>query len=391
MTGSHALDKSIYYLLMLYAFSSTISIAASNISISLALCLLLFRYYRKPFAIEFPKGLAIVIGLFFATALVSAIFAYQPLVAFERVWAYLFRMAPLILTVFIVREPKQVTQLMLVLSASIMISDIYAIWQGLHGNYRASAFSSHPMILAGFLLQLIPLFLVFAVEDKKLSYKVRYFLYFVSGLSCLALLFNGTRGAWLAVAFTTIMYAILSLKRNPKRTMVVLLVLVLVVGSVIGLSKILHERMDSITDIAHSANAERVLMWKSAWHMFADHWLLGVGPNNYGELYRSQYILPEAQERGLGHAHNNYLHTMAELGIVGFMTFCLMFGYILYTKYSDASNGQVWGTAVMLVTVSLLIQGVTEYNFGNSAVMRLYWFILGLSYTQAALKNRIDR
>lgn len=382
MTDSHALDKSIYFFLMLYAFSSTISIAASNISVSLALCLLLVRYYKKPFTIEFPKGLAIVIGLFIATALVSSLFAYQPLVAVERVWAYLFRMAPLILTVLVVRELKQVTQLMLVLSASIMIADIYAIWQGLHGDYRASAFSAHPMILAGYLIQLIPLFLVLAIQDRKLSNRIRYVFLLTIGLSCIALLFNGTRGAWIAVAVTILLLSFFYLKRSPKVALAIVIAFVLFSAIAINLPQV-NDRLQTIIS-SHGSNTERVLMWKSAWHMFTDHWLLGVGPNNYGELYRNQYILPEAKERDQGHAHNNYLHIMAEIGIVGFMAFCLMFGYILYKKYRDASNGQLWGTAVMLVTVSLLIQGVTEYNFGNSAVMRLYWFILGLSLYESA-------
>ncbi|WP_425058561.1 hypothetical protein SCACP_32200 [Sporomusa carbonis] len=36
--------------------------------------------------------------------------------------------------------------------------------------------------------------------------------------------------------------------------------------------------------------------------------------------------------------------------------------------------------ALLLVTISLMVQGLTEYNFDDSAVIRMYWFIVGLAY-----------
>ena len=69
---------------------------------------------------------------------------------------------------------------------------------------------------------------------------------------------------------------------------------------------------------------------------------------------------------------------LAENGIVGFLGFVGMIGYFMY-----ASFVRFWKThspyALMLFTftLSLSLQGLTENNFGNSAVMKAFWLLLG--------------
>jgi O-antigen ligase len=63
----------------------------------------------------------------------------------------------------------------------------------------------------------------------------------------------------------------------------------------------------------------RLNLWTSAWRMFLDHPLLGVGLDNFLYAYRSFYILPEAwQEPNLSHPHNIALDFLSRLGVLGF-------------------------------------------------------------------------
>ncbi|OGO47891.1 MAG: hypothetical protein A2W37_12810, partial [Chloroflexi bacterium RBG_16_63_12] len=65
----------------------------------------------------------------------------------------------------------------------------------------------------------------------------------------------------------------------------------------------------------------RVKLWVSAFRMFRDHPLLGVGPDNFLYQYRSRYILPEAwQDPNLSHPHNIALDYLSRLGLLGFAT-----------------------------------------------------------------------
>jgi O-antigen ligase len=52
--------------------------------------------------------------------------------------------------------------------------------------------------------------------------------------------------------------------------------------------------------------------------MLSDHWLVGVGLDNFLYQYRTRYILPEAwQEPNLSHPHNLILDFGTRLGIGG--------------------------------------------------------------------------
>jgi O-antigen ligase len=62
----------------------------------------------------------------------------------------------------------------------------------------------------------------------------------------------------------------------------------------------------------------RLKLWQAAWAMVQDHWLLGVGLDNFLYQYRTRYILPEAwQEPNLSHPHNIILDFATRLGIGG--------------------------------------------------------------------------
>ena len=43
--------------------------------------------------------------------------------------------------------------------------------------------------------------------------------------------------------------------------------------------------------------------------------------------------------------------------------------------------GSFWGYMLFFVTIGLLLQGLTEFNFGNAAVIRLYWLLAGVAVT----------
>jgi putative inorganic carbon (HCO3(-)) transporter len=63
------------------------------------------------------------------------------------------------------------------------------------------------------------------------------------------------------------------------------------------------------------AIVERLAHWQAAYYMASAHPFIGVGLGNYEAVYPA-YGLP-SWPRPLGHAHNDYLNTLAETGIVG--------------------------------------------------------------------------
>lgn len=376
------IDTSIYYLLLLYALASSISIAAANIAISLASLLAVIRYIKEPITVNLDKGLIRAIGVFLLAVLLSAIFAVQPADGMNRLWTYIYRMFPLFLAILFIKNKQQLIKALIVMGTSIVVADGYAIWQGIHGDYRAAAFSSHPMILAGYLVQMLPLLFIVGVEERDIGTRIKVYFIGAGMLSFLALIYNGTRGAWIAIACVFLIYGMINVKKNIK-VVIGILAICLLAGAMTIHVPVLKERVDSLFDKNYQSNTERILLWKSSWNMFIDHPLVGVGAGNFSNVYKTKYISPEAKEPELGHAHNNFFHMLAETGIIGLSSFIYMFGYILQRMYRRYSLNQkdVLALAAFVITISILTQGLTEFNFGDSAVIRMYWFILGLAYT----------
>ena len=79
-------------------------------------------------------------------------------------------------------------------------------------------------------------------------------------------------------------------------------------------------RFQQLLDITQGTGYLRLQLWRSAWQMALDHWALGVGPDNFLYIYRSEYILPTAwQEPNLNHPHNALLDWWTRLGLPGLL------------------------------------------------------------------------
>ncbi|MFN2114441.1 MAG: O-antigen ligase family protein, partial [Anaerolineae bacterium] len=84
---------------------------------------------------------------------------------------------------------------------------------------------------------------------------------------------------------------------------------------------------DAEVDDSSFATIERVAHWEAAAAMWADSPWLGQGPGQY-EIVYDRYRLPLWAEP-LGHAHNYYLHLLAETGLVGLAGYLAFFGSAL--------------------------------------------------------------
>ncbi|MDW8058949.1 MAG: O-antigen ligase family protein [Thermomicrobium sp.] len=73
------------------------------------------------------------------------------------------------------------------------------------------------------------------------------------------------------------------------------------------------------------AVVERMVHWQAAWGMFLDHPLTGVGAGNFSVVF-PEYSPHPLFRISRGHAHNYYLHVLAELGLPGFVVYLALLG-----------------------------------------------------------------
>lgn len=366
-------------LLCIFLLASFISIAAGNIFLGiLTLCFFVKTYQKKANINSEYKRYFIAIGLFIISMLLSALFSGDIIYGLKR-WAdmWIWRFMPFVVVIFLLNNYFDAKKVMLTGFTGITLTSVYAVYQGLSGISRANGFYGHPMTLGGWLCIFLPLLLIEFFERKLLG---KY--YWLAGLAfciCSAgLVFNATRGAWLAVAIVSAVLLIYYMFKNKRNLAVSIIFVALISTFLVNNPKFMH-RLDTIDDFdKYQSNTERILIWQSAWNMFKDHPILGVGLGQYTENYQQKYISPQAKEPQLSHAHNNFLQMLAENGIVGFAGFVIMFGYIIFKNLIDWFRTQnIYALMLAAATVCLLLQGFTEYNVGNSAVIKIYCLVLG--------------
>ncbi len=95
-------------------------------------------------------------------------------------------------------------------------------------------------------------------------------------------------------------------------------VVLVAVGGLVLIPLLRLPRFAGLLDLGQGTTFFRLKLWRSSLRMVREHPLLGVGPGNFLEAYRSRYVLPTAwEEFNLEHAHNLLLDHWTRLGILG--------------------------------------------------------------------------
>lgn len=193
-----------------------------------------------------------------------------------------------------------------------------------HG--RASGFFGAPTSYAGFML-LIGFPLLAAGFCRRFSGMVRLFCVYAGLMMIGAIFLSMSRGALLLVVFGLFLLPLV-VRAKMKTVIFFWLFSALMVGVtfflLIHLNDTFAERIE--TSIEVGGESSRPVMWHAALKQFLDAPILGNGVGAYDFLFEDHR--PEGFNRTPSHAHNDYLETLADQGIVGFLLFWAPIGVI---------------------------------------------------------------
>lgn len=216
-----------------------------------------------------------------------------------------------------------------------------------------------------------------------------------TGLIGMGVLASWSRGGWLGAMTGAVMVLTLRSRRSMLWGLigVVLVVGTLLLGSTLpgwipapvaarladipaylGLTDILNQ---PVTD-ENFAVIERIAHWVAAVRMWEQAPWLGIGPGNYATLYPA-VRLPRWEEP-LGHAHNIYLNTLAETGVVGlgfYLTLWIVIVIWVWRQWQSANQQQAHWYAALALGVLGVVGHITVHNFFDNL------FVQG-SYLQIA-------
>jgi O-antigen ligase len=377
------LDKILYYSICLYAltFCFALPLHFDKAAIGLAI----IRICLQTNNVQIRKKHLFFIGVFLIALLPSVFFNDVNSEYIFGLNEYRGRfLGPLILLLIILTirfSKEQIKQFVLLACVSLFINDFFVIWQGILGDSRPAGMAGSYMFFGGVVLLLLPIVIIALLEQEILTNKVfRMISHIMVATTIVAAAYNGTRIVWIGLALI-ILFSLVVLVKSRKKCIIYLVAAGLVCGTLFMHNQVLSQRWNTITDSNFQSNAERVLMWQSAWHMFKDHPVFGVGIGNYEDQFQQKYKSEKSIEEGQVHPHNVFLSILTQSGILGGIAYLTMFSYLVYESYNAWYRKQnKYALMFFVLTIGYLINGLTDCVFGGPYLKQLnefYWFLLG--------------
>jgi len=128
-------------------------------------------------------------------------------------------------------------------------------------------------------------------------------------------------------------------------------------------------RGEDITD-ENYAVLERLAHWQAALAMAEDHPWLGVGFGNYEPAYADYALINWPYP--LGHAHNYYLNLLAETGIIGLLTYLLLWTAVFWQTARVARQTDGWRRGVALGLLGVWVAFTTHNLVDKLYVNNIY-------------------
>jgi O-antigen ligase len=247
------------------------------------------------------------------------------------------------------------------------------------------ALLSYDRALGGMLGMLIPFSLTLFLVERRLAWKGAVF-----GSLCLmgaALVLTSTRGAWAGCLVGMTFVGIVA----DKRAVGVVLLAVLFFFLLSPRTQV--RRAFNTFDSADRTITKRAHLWRSGLRMAQENPLFGKGPGSYKEMYRS-YLSSEGRELvrpDHAHAHNIFIHTLAETGIVGLCALLLVLvGIARWLWRLQRRLGDLLLKTMVAGLIGgllgFLVHGQVDYTLAGRTGF-LFWFYLGLAFQC----NRLSR
>lgn len=236
-----------------------------------------------------------------------------------------------------------------------------------------------------------PLLEIGAVPARLKRWLIVVFLF-----TSVCFLLSFTRGAWLGLFFAAVVTLFV---RRPLWGAIAAVAGTAIAGLLTAIWPIFRHRVFRVF-AADSYDHERITLWKTNFIIWRENPILGIGYGENARRLREYYDLlgvpPGTFE---GHAHNQFLHLAAGSGLLGLLSYLLVFGFfmnwnlrLLKTSADTWVRGLLWGT--LAAQIAFLIGGLTEANFEHSKVRFMLMFVwailaaIGLRHGATAVRPR---
>lgn len=130
----------------------------------------------------------------------------------------------------------------------------------------------------------------------------------------------------------------------------------------------------------------RLGFWRMGWQMIKERPVLGTGMIDLGQMLKG---MRTAEDEKLwlgvpmgGHLHNNFIQIAATRGFAGLAAFLLMW-YSVFAMAAKLTGSRsrlasIFAGGIMAALIGFQVNGLAEWNFSDSEVVTVAWFLTGL-------------
>lgn len=232
---------------------------------------------------------------------------------------------------------------------------------------RASATFDNPLILAAYLIMILPVSIYSLFELKEKWQRV-------TAAFCVLLIFGGiaatySRGAYLAVLVMLVVLMFLGKKQALGIT-------ALFAGILLLLPQSVYQRLFAILDLDVST-VTRLAIWGGCLNIFMENPLFGVGAGteNVTTLLQTRFGINQP------HAHSLYFELLVEGGLISILFFAVVLSLLVYDIFFLLRSGGKWykmGIAYLSSLAGFLIFSVFEFSLQTPKELQYFMLFLGL-------------
>lgn len=273
-----------------------------------------------------------------------------------------------------------------------------------YGN-RASGFYACPNHLAG-LLEVLGVFGLSIICWSRWPIWVKLLVAYGTAVSYVGLVLTGSRGGYLSTMASLAVFAVLSLtvlaRASPKlfwRIGVAFAVAAIVIWMAVSLSirqsYFLTARTSNILgdDLSDSSPAVRAAMWQAGIREWESKPVWGTGSGTY-QYYANLFRTNDLPGDPI-YAHNDYVHLLAEYGLVGAAGFLIFLGFHLRRGWRSferlgpkriatsvspkfLSNGLALNIGALAAVAAYAVHSIFDFNLHIPANVLLLAFVFGV-------------
>lgn len=223
---------------------------------------------------------------------------------------------------------------------------------------------------AGYLEMVLPLTCGLFLSEKSFWRKAA--LGSAAGIMFVAFIFAQSRGAWGSLSIAALIMAFYLSKKNivKKRVFLIAILFPLLIFAAFyyGEGRI-AARVETIADVDTDASLlSRLKIWQGALAMIKEHPLAGTGIGTL--VWGFSHYRPSGLNYKIIHAHNDYLHMAAEMGMLSLLLMFWMVFIVLRRGFSLVSKQPICA-GITVGLLSIFLHGFIDFNFHIPANMTL--------------------